>query len=214
MSGSSLLSLFVNSICEWLQLSLSHHSLPRGRPALHRSGPCLLFPPAESPFFPTNFSISLPQWKAPFCALTPHTAASSFLQLLAALLKLGLPCKCNFYFHVASPFRHSWIITLSFFLPFHHRDILKSGGTAVDAAIAGLICTSVMNPQSSGLGGGVVFTIYNASTGMGQPWPLHGAPSPCRHPAAVKSSESFMFSQGNFLKVNAASSDHKPCFCS
>ncbi|KFQ26068.1 Gamma-glutamyltransferase 5, partial [Merops nubicus] len=48
------------------------------------------------------------------------------------------------------------------------RDILKSGGTAVDAAIAGLICTSVMNPQSSGLGGGVVFTIYNASTGTVQ----------------------------------------------
>ncbi|NWV04817.1 GGT5 hydrolase, partial [Ptilonorhynchus violaceus] len=45
------------------------------------------------------------------------------------------------------------------------RNILKSGGTAVDAAIAGLICTSVINPQSSGLGGGVVFTIYNASTG-------------------------------------------------
>ncbi|NWW10271.1 GGT5 hydrolase, partial [Oreocharis arfaki] len=45
------------------------------------------------------------------------------------------------------------------------RNILKSGGTAVDAAIAGLICTSVLNPQSSGLGGGVIFTIFNASTG-------------------------------------------------
>lgn len=82
----------------------------------------------------------------------------------------------------------------------------------MDAAIAGLICTSVMNPQSSGLGGGVVFTIYNASTGMGQPLPFHGALPPCRHPAAVEKSESFMLSESNCLNIKAASSAHKPYF--
>uniref|UniRef100_A0A8B9SHU1 Gamma-glutamyltransferase 5 n=1 Tax=Anas platyrhynchos TaxID=8839 RepID=A0A8B9SHU1_ANAPL len=103
--------------------------------------PQLPFPPGDALFLPTEFSFLLPQWNALFHALQPHIDTNSFLQTLAA--------------------RVSWL----FFLPFYHRDILKSGGTAVDAAIAGLICTSVMNPQSSGLGGGVVFTIYNASTG-------------------------------------------------
>ncbi|XP_018428261.1 PREDICTED: gamma-glutamyltransferase 5 [Nanorana parkeri] len=45
------------------------------------------------------------------------------------------------------------------------RDILKQGGSPVDSAIAALICTTVIHPQSMGLGGGVIFTIYNASTG-------------------------------------------------
>ncbi|VDK67913.1 unnamed protein product [Anisakis simplex] len=45
------------------------------------------------------------------------------------------------------------------------RDVLLLGGNVIDATIAALICTGVVNPQSSGLGGGFMMTIFNSTTG-------------------------------------------------
>lgn len=44
-------------------------------------------------------------------------------------------------------------------------DVLRDGGSAADAAIAALICEGVTCPQSTGLGGGFVLTIFTKATG-------------------------------------------------
>ena len=46
------------------------------------------------------------------------------------------------------------------------RDIMIQGGNAIDSVIATLLCVGVVNPQSSGIGGGFLMTLYNKSVSV------------------------------------------------
>lgn len=43
--------------------------------------------------------------------------------------------------------------------------ILQKGGSAVDSAVTAILCQGLTVPQSSGLGGGVIATVYIKETG-------------------------------------------------
>ena len=47
----------------------------------------------------------------------------------------------------------------------NNRDVIRDGGSAVDAAIATLICNGVYHPQSLGIGGGFFMVVYSREEG-------------------------------------------------
>ena len=53
-------------------------------------------------------------------------------------------------------------------------DILREDGTAVDAAVAALVCNGVYNSHSMGLGGGFLLTFYNRSVVRAEDTESHG----------------------------------------
>lgn len=69
---------------------------------------------------------------------------------IASLVDRGCP---------TGSFRHAAVSADSLRCSEIGRKILQEGGSAVDGAIAALLCTSIVNPQSMGIGGGSIVTI-------------------------------------------------------
>jgi len=83
----------------------------------------------------------------------------SLLYLFAFIVFICLCCMylSLLYLFVFAMFMYIWVHVQYKRLSSYFRDILDQYGTAVDAAIATLICCSVRVPQSMGIGGGTCF---------------------------------------------------------
>ena len=76
-------------------------------------------------------------------------------RLFCSAVKAKLPNKQHFYQHAAVAADNAECSKIG-------RNILKKGGSAVDSAIAAILCVGVINLHSTGIGGGGFMMVYDS----------------------------------------------------
>ena len=76
-------------------------------------------------------------------------------RLFCSAVKAKLPNKQHFYQHAAVATDNAECSKIG-------RNILKKGGSAVDSAIAAILCVGVINLHSTGIGGGGFMMVYDS----------------------------------------------------
>ncbi|XP_013859229.1 gamma-glutamyltransferase 5 [Austrofundulus limnaeus] len=90
--------------------------------------------------------------------------------LLVVVCAVALVCLCLATFVRArcsrGSFRRAAVAADSKLCSEIGKSMLEQGGSAADGAIAALLCTSVVNPQSAGIGGGSIVLVKNETGGV------------------------------------------------